>query len=206
MIKYCPKCGEKRHNNSKYCSKCGFNFNEREKHYLENLRKAKLQIIFGVMFFIFTCSITYFYISQEKYNKSPEVTSPLKENIIHQTSSIIPPKISSNQNENENREDKSKSKFYEYYLIYYNVEKRKTDKRAQVWINERDKTIRIKIKAMFKHVDETIPYRRDGMRFYFEGGFLDIYLQPKFGINNLARVEHEKYGIHYFRWSRREIS
>ena len=225
MIKYCPECGEKIHNTAKYCGKCGYPFTGREKSgkYYSKLKKSrniKLLIVTVVtLFFIFGITnfsrtsgskghIQKINVAQHTEQQVAHSLSPPnnaaqynKPQVVH---SSLPPKVISS-GQNVIKENKNQPKLYEYHLIYYDVKSHKTSTEAQIWINEKDQTVRIKIDKWFKHSDKTVHYTRKGMRFYFENEYLDIYLQPRLGFNHLARAYY-KHGAYYFKWSRTKIT
>ena len=225
MIKYCPKCSEKTHNTAKYCGKCGYSFTGREKSgkYYSKLKNSKniklLTVTFVIVFFIF--GITIFSRTSGSKGHIPKinVVQHTKQQVAHSLSlpnnvaqhnelgvvhSSLPPKVIS-LSQNVVKENINQPKLYVYYLIYYDVKSHKTSTEAQIWINEKDQTVRIKIDEWFKHSDKTVHYTRKGMRFYFENEYLDIYLQPRFGLSHLARAYY-KHGAYYFKWSRTEIT
>ncbi|GCC10092.1 hypothetical protein IPdc08_00114 [archaeon] len=230
MVKYCPRCGEKTHNTAKYCGKCGYPFTGREKSgkYYSKLKNSKniklLTVTFVILFFIFgiTFGITNFsrtsgskghiqkinvvqHTKQQVAHSLPPPNNAAQYNKPQVVHFSPPPKVISSS-QNIVKENKNQPKLYEYYLIYYdNVKEHKTSTEVQMWINEKDRTIRVKIDKWFRHSDKTIHYTRKRMRFYFGDEYLDIYLQPRLGFNHLARAYY-KHSAYYFKWSRTEIT
>jgi len=233
MIKYCPRCGEKIHNTAKYCGKCGYSFTGREKSekYYSKLKKSRniklLTVTFVVLFFIFgiTFGITNFsrtsgskghiqktnvvqHTKQQVAHSLPPPNNTAQYNKPQVVHSSLPPKVISSS-QNVVKENINQPKLYVYHLIYYDVKSHKTSTEAQMWINEEDQTVRIKIDMWFKHSDKTVHYTRNGMRFYFGStGYVDIYLHPRFnGLSHLARAYYsKKHAAYYFKWSRTEIT